>query len=276
MIAMDTLSPPEMEKMAWVFDHLSPSSIKDYLGCPLRFFFARVEGLPQPTSPALHLGKVVHAGIEWLNHRQWRDEEFEEADLIAFYREAFERLQAEEGPVGYADTAACEKSMETGERVLLAFARSDVYKSAGRPRGVEVSASMLIPGHEDLRLVGYIDRVDGENRPTDYKTCAATPNVDLELFLHRIQLIAYEELVEAATNEPCPGSEVIFLVKTKTPKVIRAQAPRTTDQERERFWTLVTTVIEGVQAERFHPSPGQHCSWCSFRSECSKWTGGAS
>ena len=56
--------------------------------------------------------------------------------------------------------------------------------------------------------------------PVDFKTCASTPDLELEAFNHEIQLTLYQLLIESATGERVDGRELVFLVKTKTPKVI--------------------------------------------------------
>lgn len=45
-------------------DHLSPSQITEYLGCPLCFRLNRIDRIPRPTSIALPIGGAVHKAIE--------------------------------------------------------------------------------------------------------------------------------------------------------------------------------------------------------------------
>ena len=42
-------------------DYLSPSSVKSYLSCSLRFFFERVAQIRKATTIALYVGKAIHA-----------------------------------------------------------------------------------------------------------------------------------------------------------------------------------------------------------------------
>ncbi|PNC66175.1 hypothetical protein CXT99_05690 [Akkermansia muciniphila] len=48
-------------------DYLSPSSVKSYLSCSLRFFFERVAQIRKPTTVALHVGKTIHATLQSFN-----------------------------------------------------------------------------------------------------------------------------------------------------------------------------------------------------------------
>jgi putative RecB family exonuclease len=70
-----------------------------------------------------------------------------------------------------------------------------------------------------------VDLVRPGNIPVDFKTCAATPNVELEAFNHELQLTAYQLLIEEATGEPVEGRELVFLVKTAKPKIIVHRIP---------------------------------------------------
>lgn len=70
------------------------------------------------------------------------------------------------------------------------------------------------------------------------------------------------------------GTELIFLVKNKKPKVIRHAIAPADEAQIGRFWSMVDAVVNGLQAGRFHPQPGMHCGWCPFRPECSRWSGG--
>ncbi|HPM83888.1 MAG TPA: PD-(D/E)XK nuclease family protein, partial [Candidatus Anammoximicrobium sp.] len=53
-----------------VWAYVSPSRLGKWLTCPLAFKLQYLEGLRQPTTPSLFLGKVVHTGLEaFYRHR---------------------------------------------------------------------------------------------------------------------------------------------------------------------------------------------------------------
>ena len=86
-------------------------------------------------------------------------------------------------------------------------------------------------------------------------------------------MTAYHLLVADATGEtPAPG-ELVHLVKLKTPKVIKQVLPPVDQVKIDRLRSLVDIYAEGVSRQEYHPSPGMQCSWCSFRFECSAWSG---
>src|SRR5690606_26290414 len=78
-------------------------------------------------------------------------------------------------------------------------------------------------------------------------------------------------LLEAAIGESPPSLDLVFLVKTKTPQVIRISSPPADRQQKRRVTALLETAVAGIAESRFHPQPGMHCSWCEFRSECMAW-----
>ncbi len=258
---------------AGTLDHLSASSVKLYLGCPLKFYFKKILGLPEPCSPAFHLGKAVHAGVEAFHRRRWRGERSDPGAVAEAYRKAFRELEADDPPE-YKDETARRNNLETGERVLQAYLESGHVPEAERPVGVEVRLEEDFPGLP-APLLGYVDLVRPGNVPVDFKTCAATPDVELEAFQHALQLTGYQLLIEAATGEPVEGLELVFLVKTKTPKVIVHRMAPADEGAKARFRAMASAMTDGVRHGRFHPQPGMQCAWCAYRRECAAWKGGA-
>jgi putative RecB family exonuclease len=233
-----------------------------------------VARLPRPTSPSFHIGKAVHEGVRRYHLSVWREENLTSDQIVEAYRTAFDTLEAEE-EVTFKDGAQRETSLATGERVVRAYLESESAVLEAKPVGVEVRLEERIAGLP-APLYGIIDLVRPGNIPVDFKTAASTPSdLDLEAFQHEIQLVHYTLMLEEATGEAVTGTELIWLVKTKTPKVIRHVMPPPTPDQRHRFKALAGIFAEGVASERFHPQPGQHCSWCAYRTECREWTGGS-
>jgi putative RecB family exonuclease len=102
---MIALAPPA-PKVGVLPKHISPSAAKSYLSCSLKFYFERVLQLPAPTSPALHLGKAVHAALQAFHLARWRcGEETPESVAVAF-DQAFDELERDEGPASMRGEAA--------------------------------------------------------------------------------------------------------------------------------------------------------------------------
>ena len=253
-------------------DHVSASSLKLYLTCSLKYRFKKVLGLEEPTGPSLHLGKAVHAGLQAFHLGRWRGQSHDLQTVLQAYEHAF--LDPEEiESIPFKDEKDRDKCFEQGKNLVNAYLESDHASMSEIPRGVEVrleSEFKQIP----YPLLGYVDLVREGNIPVDFKTCAATPNLDLEAFQHELQLTAYQLLIEEATGEKVEGRELVFLVKTKTPKIVVHRLSPATESDKDRFWSMVGAALDGIHHVRFYPQPGMHCSWCHFRKECAAWKGG--
>lgn len=255
-------------------EYVSVSRLKSFLGCRLKFYFEKVLALPKPTSPSFHFGKAVHAGLQHYNKARWRGGDASETAVVAAYQKAFDEPEDKQ-TVAYESADDAAELRAKGEPLLKAFLTSRQLAPEKKPMAVELSLRAEFPALA-LPLLGVIDLVESDLTTVDYKTVASTPDPSLEAWLHEIQLTAYSLLVEEATGEASPGSELVFLVKTKTPKVIPHRLPPPTQAQRDKFHRLVEVYANGVANEAYYPSPGQQCSWCSFREECAAWKGGPS
>ena len=250
-------------------EHISPSAAKAYLSCSLKFFYERVARLPRKTSPALHLGKAIHAALQQFHLARWRDGDTTPEAVAASYEEAFIRLETEEGPVRFKDDAAREKARLDGLRVVAAYLDSpEVPKE--KPRAVEVLLKEDIDGLA-VPLTGAMDLIEGDYTPVDFKSAASRPDAAHAAFDHEIQLVSYQLLMERAVGVSPPRLDLLFLVKTKTPQVIRVSSPPADAARKSRVVRLLDTAVKGIAEGRFHPQPGMQCSWCEFRNECAKW-----
>jgi putative RecB family exonuclease len=129
-----------------------------------------------------------------------------------------------------------------------------------------------IPGLS-VPLTGAMDLVEGNFTPVDFKSAAAKPDVGHAAFDHEIQLVSYQLLLEAIGEAP-PSLDLVFLVKTKTPQVIRVASPPADTHRKRRVTALLETAVEGIANSRHHPQPSMACSWCQYRHECKAWLPG--
>ncbi|MCH7225014.1 PD-(D/E)XK nuclease family protein [Haloferula sp. A504] len=273
-IARQSPAPPVEPVTSEVPDHISPTAAKSYLACSLRFYFERVLCLPRPTSPALHLGKSIHAALQCFHIALWRGGDCSPETIALAFDGAFNALEKDEGPIAWTAKKTREKAREDGLRVVAAYLDSpEVAKEP--PKAVEVFLHENIDGLS-VPLTGAMDLVRQDLTPVDFKSAAARPDSDTAAFEHEIQLVSYQLMLEAATGESPPSLELVYLVKTKTPQVIKVTSPPADRHRKERVVRLLETAVKGITAARFHPQPGMQCSWCQFRKECAAWKGGAS
>ena len=243
-------------------DYLSPSSVKSYLSCSLRFFFQKVAQIRKPTTVALHVGKAIHATLQSFNLARWRGEDSSETAMEEAFSTHFLELEKTEGPVDYADEETRQKVRSCAWNTVKAYMDSDEVSSQ-MPLGVEVGLSATIPGLP-VPVRGVIDLVQHDLTAVDYKSAAAKPDAGHAAFDHELQLITYQMMIEEATGDTPPSLDLIYLVKT---------APAN-EQHSQRIADLYKIAYEGITTERFHPQPGMQCSWCQYRKVCSGWCKG--
>lgn len=249
-------------------DHISPSSVKSYLACPLRFYFERILRIAKPTTPALHLGKAVHAALQAFHLARWRGTDDSPEAVAAEFGEAFGALERDEGPVGWKEGER-ERCRLAGLCVIAAYLDSGEVPE-GKPRAVEVQLTERIDGVE-VPVTGVIDLVTADFAPVDFKSAASRPNPEQAAFDHEIQLVAYQLLLEKATGESPPSLDLVYLVKTKVPQIARITTPPADRRRKERVIRLMETAVSGMAAGRFHPQPGMGCLSCHYRRECREW-----
>ena len=271
-VARPPAAPPP-EKRGDPFAYLSASRLKSYLTCPLRFYFEKVLQFKKPTSPAAHLGKAVHAGLAAYHTGLWRGGDISADTITRKFSQEFSKLE-EEQPVRWKAGERAE-SLAAGDKLIRAYLDDEFPRQRPKPIGVEVRLEADIPGIA-IPLVGVADLVHVGNRLTDFKTTGVTPNPTLEAWQHELQLTAYDLLIGENTGEPVSESELVWLVKTKSPKIVRQVLPALDAVKRERFKSLADVYVRGNERGDYHPAPGQHCAWCQFRNECGKWEGSAS
>jgi len=268
-----SLAHPKPNKAVHL-DHWSASSVKDYLGCSLRYFFKRVEGLPETPSANLHLGSAVHHALQAHYRNRWRGNPHDSELVLSAFEDAF-GSEDPELPVPWKP-GEWETKRELGRKMVDAYLDSDHTRSERPVVAVEVALREKM-GPVRTDMVGQVDLVlgagDGGLVPVDFKTIANTPNVEMEAFQHELQMVLYQLMVENATGGKVSSREIVFITKHKTPKVIVHSMPRATNAQIERFWRMVERAEEGVLRGEWAPQPAMHCAWCSFRKECAQWTG---
>lgn len=253
--------------------HISPTAARLYLSCSLKFFFERVAEIKKPAAPGLHLGSAIHAALQSFHLARWRGGDDGAEATEAAFQEAFARLEREDGPVAYDDPSERVKSLDAGLRVVRAYLESPEALK-GKPTGVEVYLSETIQGL-DVPLAGAIDLVLPDLSPVDFKSAAARPDANQAARENELQLVCYQLLIEATAGKTPPSLDLVFLVKTKTPQVIRVKVPPAEESRKVRAVAMLNAALDGIMERRFLPSPGMACAWCQYQNECAAWEGGA-
>jgi CRISPR/Cas system-associated exonuclease Cas4 (RecB family) len=271
-VAGGDLVPYPVQDTRLLLSHLSGSSIKDYLGCSLRYYYRKVEGREEPVSVNLVLGRAVHAGLQRLYLGRWRGEPVSEEEIIAAVDDTYTGDLVDT----VVDSDDVSSKRDLGIKMIRAYLASDHCVNAPVPVAVEVA---LRGRFRDLptEMVGQVDLVlpgdDGALIPVDFKTIANQPNTEIEGFLHETQTVLYQLLVEDATGARVGGREIVFITKHKEPRVIVHRVPRAGPAAVKRFEAMAKAAYNGILNRNWVPQPGMACAWCGFRDLCSVWGG---
>jgi putative RecB family exonuclease len=258
--------------------YVSPSRLNLWLKCPLAFRLKYIDGIREPTTPALFLGKAVHASLEQYYRHRHLGFALARLDLSRRLLETWGELVDAESMV--FETVAEEQACQRQAIDLVAAYLFAVPAAEPKPLAVEVSveAPLIDPATgEDLGipLVGIMDLVlDDEAGPliADFKT-AARSSEPLEIS-HEVQLSCYSYLFRHASLIQEAGLEIRSLVKTKVPQVHFHRYSARGEQHFGRLFAVIRAYLDDLDSGRFVFRPGMGCSWCDFRdTHCRSWSG---
>lgn len=254
-------------------DYISASRLKCFQECRLKFYFRYVEKIPTLTSPALFIGSLTHKVLQQWNLARWRGEDSDSKVMEEVFQKHWAEDQDESG-IDWDDKEVVTRDKTWG--MLKHYFIGTPIPTDEKPEAVEVVAERDMLAHGLPPLRGVIDLVRKGGRIVDFKTAARTPASPMVEHQNEMQLGCYALLYREATGHDESGFELHHLIKTKEPKlVINFMEPFNPDQIR-CLMKQMESYVQGVEAEDFVPSPGQHCMWCNHFAECQKWKGGAS
>jgi putative RecB family exonuclease len=267
MIALDPQHSSEMDPVTRVLEEpVSASRLNLFHSCRLKFYFRYILKLTKPVSPALHVGKTVHAMLQEWSKRRWMGRPATSESLLEHFNDYWQGSLKNE-PVAFEDgEEAVERNKAWG--LVEMYLRETPIPVEEKPMGVEVSVEMDLREHGLPSLRGIIDLVLANGLIVDAKTAATTPNAEQAEHRNQLQLTAYGLLYREATGEEEAGFELHHLVKTKVPKLVVTQHPPITEAMQNRLFQSIESFVAGVQREDWVASPGLQCASCEFFNEC--------
>lgn len=146
---------------------LSPTSLNDYLKCPLSFYYTHLLGVPYFESDTVQFGWVLHEPLAILFRKmRHNDRKFHSKDfLLEWYRDAMTRMRSKFSKDGYA------RLLPYGEKVLSEYYDHHV-NSWPHYTQAEYRVSNVIIGGAPFK--GILDRIDFTSDwggcVTDYKS----------------------------------------------------------------------------------------------------------
>ena len=253
-------------------DYLSFSAIRLYQGCPLRFFYRYVMGLPEDTvSSSLILGASVHRAFEFHFRELLSGNPPPSHDaLMAEFWEGWKERDMEQVRFGKGEDR--ESLGQLAERILTAFQQSDVARPRGQILAVEEELrGPLVAGCPDI--LGRVDLIvdtGSELVVSDWKTARSRWSHEQAEDAAE-QLILYAELAkDFAPGKPLK-LEFVILTKAKEPIVDRHLMPVDPAQV-ARTKRVVENVWRAIDSGNFYPaSSAMNCPGCPYREQCRLW-----
>ncbi|MBO0911079.1 MAG: ATP-dependent helicase, partial [Acidobacteria bacterium] len=233
---------------------LSASAIDRYRTCPLQFKLEREWRIPSEMSAAVAYGASVHRVLLAYFVSLRRNRALSPEQLIELFRVDFA-----------GETVADPYQRELYERQAITQLKEFIAGVESAPPEVLHTEEQFSMKIGETTLVGRIDRIDRapDNRViiTDYKTGKPRSEDDAD---GSLQLSLYA----LAAREKW-GYRTGRLVFHNLDGNVRVTTVRS-DMELEEARQTVTEVAAKIAQGNFNPTPGFHCSWCSYRSLCPK------
>jgi PD-(D/E)XK nuclease superfamily len=244
-------------------DVLSPSQVRTFLDCPVRWEFKYRRRLPDPQTSNLALGKAVHAALgENFRQKIETREDLPTTGVMALFRQAWieERDETE-----FAESDDADVIGKCGEALVMRY--MDEMAPFIQPAASDFFVAGEIGG---IRVQGIIDVVDEDQRIIDLKTrTRRPPHIS---FADVFQVATYRQLLPTADG--CV--HIDSLIKTKSVQVVRQSLDLTPEDLRITVM-LYPLVREAMQTNAFLPNRlSLSCSrrHCAFWRQCEREFGG--
>ena len=260
-------STPGTHGSAGPLDYISASRLKTWQECRLKWYFRYVEKLPTVTSPALLTGKVIHSLLQFWNVSRWRGEDASLKRMQQVFDSCWSH-QCEEDEMNWDSPEQEEKEKAKCWSILDHYLRHSPIPLDEKPEAVEVTVERDLLAHGLPPLIGIIDLVRSGGRIVDFKSTARTPNPLMVEHQNQVQLGCYALLYREATGRNESGLELHHLIKTKQPKLVVTPMEPINRLQVQGLVRQMESYVEGVLAEDFIPSPGMHCQWCDYFTQC--------
>lgn len=263
---------------------LSPSAISDYLTCPRKFKFGRVDRIKTPPSAVMIQSSAWHACVE--NNYNFKMNAGKGKDLklsvmLDLYRKEFANKMSEcdvcrKPKVGCLETDHKYRAIqvvyddfETYETTLaLGLRITEMHHLSIAPsiKPLAVEEKFLVPLNDDIDIIGVLD-VRGDGWIADNKSKGKTPAQND--FDKDIQFSIYAWAYWKKYKK-IPKLYMHLIVRNKELKATILETSRTKTQ---LMWmeTQMAEVGAAIRAGVFFPNMGGYlCSqkWCGFWDRC--------
>jgi putative RecB family exonuclease len=254
-------------------EHLSYSSINQYVECGLQYRFRKIDNLtPEHTSDALVFGSCVHKVLARFNKQRSGHINCKAHDLTRWFEEFWVGSTKNNGQIKYSNGNDFDTCLERGKKLLEIFHENNSHITEYSIMEIEKEFRLEL---EDFPypIIGYIDLVERDEEGnlliTEYKTSGksySSSQVD-----RHDQVTLYHMAIQNMFPENQVISKIDVLIKTKVPKFEQYYTYRDSD-DHQRFIKTAREVAKGIQAGVFIPNRGSwKCSSCEYKTACDNW-----
>ena len=247
----------------------SYSALETYKLCPQKFKFQEIDRIPAKKSSAALFGTHIHATLKFM---------FSPSPLFPTLDEVFGYYREHWPPQEKMSLSPEEKEIyqAEGERMLKNFyAKNAPWNFSVVDLESKFEVLIEDPAKKETHvLAGRIDRIDkteGGYEVIDYKTTRRIPSQadvdrDLQMSIYALGL---------QKRWPHVASEAITLSLYYLKHGEKLSTKRSTEATTAITGEVLKTISEiqnkRITGERFEPSPGPWCDWCSYKPMCPAW-----
>ena len=253
-------------------EHLSYSSISQYIECGLQYRFRKIDVIePEFTSDALVFGSSIHKTLAKFNmHRA--DNISCKADNLKTWFEEYWSGTAKNYQIKYTNGNDFKSCLEQGKKLLEVF--YGYNDQIGQYKILEIEKEFRLELEDfPYPIIGYIDLVEtdeeGNVMITEYKTSSksySTGKID-----NHDQVTLYHMAMQSMYPDKQVISKIDVLIKTKTPKFEQYYTYRDID-DHQRFIKTAREVARGIQSGVFVPNRNSwKCGYCEYKTACDNW-----
>src|SRR5579871_3001143 len=268
MIAFADQETITSERIQELQKTVSATRLNSWQRCRLQFFFRYVLQIKKPPTPALHVGKVVHAVLQAWNLARWRKESLDQEKFKDIFTNEWQEQQ-KDIQINWEDQEAEQRTAWT---LVDLFLKDPPIPINETPEAVEVQVEADLSRKGLPKLIGIIDLVRAGRRIVDFKTSGQTPDREKAAHQNETQLTSYSVLYKECTGYNETGLELHHLVKLKNPKLVVTTLPPATEGQKSKLFRIMESYQRGLEHQDFIPSPGLHCFGCEFFNECRRWS----
>lgn len=260
---------PESENSAGV-SNLSYSSVSAYLTCGRYWKYRYLDHIPATVAPALVFGTAFHNTVE--TYIRNVAQSGQSAGLVEIWEDEWPAVLEKEGDrIAWGDGSP-DALLAEGTRILQALGVVQVVNAVTPlvdPDGhvhIEDFVKMEIPG-VPVPIVGYIDIIDSDGVPGDFKTASGLWSE--KSALNELQPLFYLAALEQGGHQGNPEMRFRYYVFTKTdPAKAQVIETQRTRGEVHFLFDLVREVWKGIAAGVFVPNPR---TWKCSPEYCEYW-----